>query len=135
MTQPENSYLAFHRNLLKVSYNNLIRQAPFTDELVDPIDTDYLEQYRELIEGLASLDNALIEQGQYLLTRLVRAYPHLVPLVPRDLFWFFGGDCLHYMPDDEIALFQQLDELRFHAEENSQPFHYEDARAKLFGMH
>jgi len=42
--------------------------------------------------------------------------------VPRDLLWFFGGDCLHFMPDDEIAVFQQLEERRYEAEQNDKPF-------------
>jgi hypothetical protein len=43
-------------------------------------------------------------------------------MVPRDLLWFFGGDCLHYMPDEEIGLFQELDERRHQAELDGAPF-------------
>jgi hypothetical protein len=36
--------------------------------------------------------------------------------------WFFGGDCLHFMPDEEIQLYQQLDERRFAVEETGEDF-------------
>jgi hypothetical protein len=26
------------------------------------------------------------------------------------LLWFFGGDCLHYLDDEEIAAYQARDE-------------------------
>ena len=38
------------------------------------------------------------------------------------LLWFFGGDCLHFMPDEEIDLFQRLDERRYEAEERGETF-------------
>ena len=47
-----------------------------------------------------------------LVARLFTTYPDFAPTFPRELLWFFGGDCLHYMPDEEIATFQQLEELR-----------------------
>ena len=36
--------------------------------------------------------------------------------------WFFGGDCLNFMPDEEIEMYQILEERRFHALENDEPF-------------
>ena len=56
-------------------------------------------------------------------------------ILPRDLLWFFGGDCLHYMPDEEISLFQQLDEQRQAAQETQTPFSYEQARLAILGLH
>ena len=67
--------------------------------------------------------------------RVVGSYPHLMPLLYRDLLWFFGGDCLHFMPDEEIAVFQRLDEQREEAKEQQAPFSYREARAKTMGMH
>ena len=58
-----------------------------------------------------------------------------MPLLPRDLLWFFGGDCLHYMPDEEIRIFQELDEQRETAKENNEAFSYEKARLRSMGLH
>ena len=61
----------------------------------------------------------------------VDRYPQIAHLVPRDLLWFFGGDCLHFMPDEEIALYQALDERRFEAEENDEPFDWNQEKQLL----
>lgn len=62
------------------------------------------------------------EQGQWLVGQIVNGYNHLLIAFSRDLLWFFGGSCLHFMPDQEIDFYQQLDELRFAAENQDQPF-------------
>jgi hypothetical protein len=36
----------------------------------------------------------------------------MTPLFPRDVLYLLGGECLHYMPDEEISAYQELDELR-----------------------
>jgi len=82
-----------------------------------------------------SHEPGFLEQGQTLMCRVVGSYPHLMPLLYRDLLWFFGGDCLHFMPDEEIAVFQRLDEQREEAKEQQVPFSYKEARAKTMGMH
>ena len=33
-----------------------------------------------------------------------------MPVIERELFWFFGGECLHYLTDEEITQFQRIDE-------------------------
>jgi len=125
----------YHLNLLKLGYNNLIKQEPFNSDEADPVDAEFLEQFAELIHTFETHDSVAYDDGQYLMARLVRAYPQLVPLVARDLFWLFGGDCLHFMPDEEIERFQQLDELRAQAEESGQAFDYLAARTRLFNPH
>ncbi|MFP3526579.1 PA2817 family protein, partial [Pantoea sp. SIMBA_072] len=52
-------------------------------------------------------------------------------LVPRDLLWFFGGDCLHFMPDSELDLYQQLEELRYEAEQRGAPFDWNVEKQQL----
>ncbi|WP_409525800.1 PA2817 family protein [Nitrincola sp. MINF-07-Sa-05] len=125
----------YHLNLLKLGYNNLIKQEPFNSEDADAVDAEFLEQFAALISAFESHEPVAYDEGQYLMARLVRAYPQLVPLVARDLFWLFGGDCLHFMPDDEISRFQQLDELRAEAEESGKAFDYLAARTRLFNQH
>ncbi|MCV6625069.1 MAG: dehydrogenase [Cellvibrionaceae bacterium] len=69
--------------------------------------------------------------GQWLISHAVANYPEITPQIPRDLFWFFGGDCLHYMPDEEISRFQALDD----ACHNNPETTYQDHRAKILGLH
>ena len=69
-----------------------------------------------------------------LVDRLFTTYPDFAPTFPRELLWFFGGDCLHFMPDDEIAVYQQLDDQRGQAARRGQIFDLQSARAKLLKL-
>ncbi len=60
--------------------------------------------------------------GQDIISQVFQRYPQIAHMVPRDLLWFFGGDCLHFMPDDEIDKYQQLEERRFQALEAGEDF-------------
>ncbi|MFH7813504.1 PA2817 family protein, partial [Acetobacter lovaniensis] len=82
---PEESHALFLER-----FDDLRAQLP-----VDPIESQYL--------------------GQDLLCQVIVRYPQIAHLVPRDLLWYFAGDCLHYMPDEEISLYQALEERRFEA--------------------
>ncbi|WPO98779.1 PA2817 family protein [Pseudomonas sp. HR96] len=91
----------------------------------------FLERYDEL---LALLPTDPVESqylGQDLLTQVIQRYPQIAHLVPRDLLWFFAGDCLHFMPDDEIDLYQALEERRYEAEQNDEPFDWNQEKQLL----
>lgn len=63
---------------------------------------------------------------------MIQRYPQIAHLVPRDLLWFFGGDCLHFMPDVELDLYQQLEERRYAAEQQGESFDWvEEKRIRL----
>lgn len=136
----DKAYFDFHQRLLKAFIEQIQNQVPFipgnsdTQDLDTPSqkDQDFLTELNQLPHSGGS--EHLI-QGQHLLCRIVATYPHLMPLLPRDLLWFFGGDCLHFMPDDEIAIFQRLDEQRQEAIQAGHSFSYEAARAKAMGLH
>ena len=128
----DKSYFDFHLNLLKTFIDQLKQQPPFCIENIDFDDQSFLLELTQLPKVGGS---GLLIQGQQLFCRIVAGYPHLMPLVPRDLLWFFGGDCLHYMPDEEISVFQQLDELRENAKESNEVFSYEKARLSTMGLH
>ena len=128
-------YRSFHLNLLSHAYNNLLRTEPFNMADIAPQDEEFLAQMNQLIDMGQNHDENFFEFGQQLLCKLVRAYPEHVPYVSRDLFWFLGGECLHYMPDEEIEQFQQLDELRFAAEDSGEDFNYEKERARILKLH
>ncbi|MGV8918632.1 MAG: PA2817 family protein [Pseudomonas sp.] len=93
----------------------------------------FMERFVELIELLPQ--NPIESQylGQDILCQVIQRYPQIAHLVPRDLLWYFAGDCLHFMPDDEIALYQALEERRYEAEQNEEPFDW-NMEKKLLSM-
>lgn len=129
-----NPYHQFHIELLKQSYNHLITYSLFNGDEVQHQDQQFLDNFLNLIDECNEFSADYITNGQQFCLQWIRAYPDLSPVLPRDLLWFFGGDCLHYMPDEEINQFQQLDELRFEAESNNQPFNYPVEREKFFKL-
>ncbi len=91
----------------------------------------FLERFEEL---LASLPIDPIESqylGQDILTQVISRYPQIAHLIPRDLLWFFAGDCLHYLSDEEIDLYQALEERRYEAEQNDEPFDWNQEKQLL----
>ena len=96
---------------------------------------DTLRQLAGEFERLARHSGAgLYDDAASAVDRLFTTYPDFAPTFPRDLLWFFGGDCLHFMPDDEIALFQQLDEQRSQAAAGGNILDLQAARAKLLNL-
>lgn len=125
-------YFQFHQSLLNNLYqltDQTLEQSHRTQE--DQVLVEQLEQ----LSKATTIDENFIAVGQQAICRIVAAYPHIAPQTPRDLFWLFGGDCLHYMPDEEIAKYQHLDEQRFEAEDNNTDFDYESERARVLGLH
>ncbi|MGB1238878.1 MAG: PA2817 family protein [Pseudomonadales bacterium] len=127
-------YQEFHIELLEQTYNNLIQMPPFNTQSCSTQDQVFLERFSALIEDFKVLKSGYTEQGQDFCCTWVRAYPDLVPVLPRDLLWYFGGDCLHFMPDEEIDTFAQLDERRHDAQSAQQTFDYPKERAKAFNL-
>ncbi|GEM_PF-1710226 len=92
------------------------------------------DSLRELAQSFAALDDAdrdLYVEGPPLVSRLFTTYPDFAPGFPRDLLWFFAGECLHYMPDEEIASWQQLDELRREAAASGKVLDLRQAHASI----
>ena len=85
-------------------------------------------------KALAKGEHELYSEGPGLVSRLFSTYPDFAPSFPRDLLWFFGGDCLHFMPDPEIAVYQQLDDMRAEACERGETLDLRTARSCLLGL-
>lgn len=130
----QNSYHLFHIDLLKQTYNHILQFKPFSQPDLSAEDGEFLQLFSDLISQTTEFDSGYIDNGQLLVTRWIRMYPELVPLIPRDLLFFFGGDCLHFMPDEELQLFQALDEKRYAAESNREVFEYSKERAISLGL-
>ena len=101
------------------------------EQVLDDSHALFLERYDELLAELPRDPVSSQYLGQDLISQVFHRYPQIAHLVPRDLLWFFAGDCLHYMPDEEIALYQRLDERRFEAEANDEPFDWQHEKQWL----
>ncbi|WP_293267140.1 PA2817 family protein [Neptunomonas sp.] len=134
LSQMSNNYHDFHIDLLKQTYNHILQFTPFCQEELSTEESEFLQLFSELILQTTEFQESYIENGQNLITRWIRSYPELVPLLPRDLLFFFGGDCLHFMPDEELQLFQKLDEKRYTAESQGDTFEYSRERAIALGL-
>ncbi len=109
----------------------------FADRLAQEADkTSPDDPLRQLAAGFRALarGEAIYEEGPGLVNTLFTHAPEFAPLFPRDLLWFIGGDCLHFMPDEELAKYQQLEDMRIEAAAESAPFDYRAERAKLLNL-
>ncbi|EQM70758.1 MULTISPECIES: PA2817 family protein [Pseudomonas] len=125
-----NSYLDHHLALLAHLRGILVALGE-AEQVPEENHALFVERFEELMSELPRDPEASLYLGQDLISQVFHRYPQIAHLVPRDLLWFFGGDCLHFMPDEEIALFQRLDERRFEAEENDEPFDWNQEKQFL----
>lgn len=99
--------LEHYVTLLTQVQARLIKAQPLIPELLEG---DILHQLAEVIEQLQQHTGAGYDLAQTWLVRLFTHLPQLAPVVERELLWFFGGDCLHFLSDEEIQAFQQADD-------------------------
>ena len=101
------------------------------EQIQDDTPALFLERFDELLSELAIDPESSLYLGQDLICQIFHRYPQAAHLVPRDLLWFFAGDCLHYMPDEEIDIYQQLEDRRYAAEERGEPFDWNSEKQLL----
>ena len=92
------------------------------------------DSLRELAVAFDKVSNGqadLYDKAPALIARLFETYPDFAPTFLRELLWFLGGECLHFMPDEEISAFQHLDELRIEAQYSGKVLDFQAAHAKL----
>ncbi|QJD71321.1 PA2817 family protein [Marinobacterium sp. LSUCC0821] len=124
-TTPLTDFHQFHLNLLKIGYNNLIKQPMFhDDEEYSDTAEELLSLYRDTVEAYESHTDEAYELGQRLMTRIVGTFPQFLPLISRDLLWLFGGDCIAYLSDEEIDQYTALDEARYEQEQQDASLDY-----------
>lgn len=95
------------------------------------------EAFAELARDFASLQErseALLDEGPPLVARMLTTAPQLAQEFPRGLLWYLGGECLHYMPDEEIDRYTALDEQRRDAVARDEPFDWQRALASKSGL-
>ncbi|HSG62352.1 MAG TPA: PA2817 family protein [Pseudomonadales bacterium] len=127
-------YQGYHRQLLQQFLASVESSAPFAGNTFSEQDHAFLSRLRDL-SGSTTVDEAFFSEGQALLCQVVATYPHLTPVIPRDLLWYFSGDCLHFLSDEEIDVYSQLDEIRFEAEKHGATFNMAEAKQTIRKWH
>lgn len=69
-----------------------------------------IARLERLQEKLETAQSDYEFEGREFLMTLQGQFPDIWPLVERQLLWFFGGECLHFLDEDEIVWFQAEDE-------------------------
>jgi hypothetical protein len=116
-------YFTYHVDLLRQFKENISQDRPYRDNFNELSEND--QQFIHTLDTICAAETyseEMSEQGQWLVGQIVNGHNHLLISFSRDLLWFFGGSCLHFMPDHEIDFYQQLDELRYAAENQDRPF-------------
>jgi hypothetical protein len=124
----DEQYLIYCQSLLKGFASDFSQR---TEALTEK---DSLHELALAFAELARGDRDLYEDGPGLVSRLFVTYPDFAPTFPRDLLWFLGGECLHFMPDEEIEQHQQLTDLRQDAAARGEQLDLTAARAKLLKL-
>ena len=71
-----------------------------------------LESLAAQCRELGKRSAALLDEAPALIYRLFTVAPGVAQGFPRDLLWYLGAECLHFMPDEEIERYTALDESR-----------------------
>ena len=127
-----NSHLQFHTQLLNELAAYIDATPPFSTETLTEDDKNFYALLQRLTSDDSHPDEFMTD-GQSLLSSIVMKYPQITPRVPRDLFWYFGGDCLHYLEDSEISAFQQLDENYHTSLTDDKDSNYQNLREAMIG--
>lgn len=127
-------YHRYHLALLTSLFDTLRAQTLLMAQVPEESNELFLERFEELIAQLEAGDQDALYSGQEIICQVISRYPQVAHLIPRDLLWYFGGDCLHFMPDEEIAQYQLLDEHMAEATARGEEFNWEQARQLLMSQ-
>ena len=107
--------------------------SPFDQTDLNSEEVDFLEKWGSLMTLIESSSPDYTFEAQDLLSRFIRCYANLVPLIKRELLWFVGGECLHFLGDEEMALYQQLEDQLYALEAQNAPYDIAKEIATLRG--
>ncbi|WP_323833968.1 PA2817 family protein [Pseudomonas sichuanensis] len=127
-----NPHLEYHLQLLH-HLRTILAALGEAEQVPEESHALFLERFDELLTLLPQDPLQSQYLGQDLICQVIQRYPQIAHLVPRDLLWFFGGDCLHFMPDEELALYQTLEENRYEAEQKGEKFDWHQEKQRLPG--
>lgn len=123
-----NNRLAYHLEMLQETLQRLEKAE---ERESNAVGEGILQQFRELIDQLTEHKDSAYDTGQDLLHKIGTHNPQLMPAIDRALFWFFGGNCMHFITDEEITRFQHLDEMAAEAEAEGREYDYRSAGRSL----
>ena len=123
-----NNRLKYHLELLNETLSRIEKAAANESGVID---ADILQQFRDVIDQLTEHRDSAYDPGQDLLSKIGTHQPQLMPAVDRALLWFFGGECMHFLSDEEITRFQHLDEMAAEAEAEGKEYDYRSAGRSL----
>ncbi len=128
------SYKQFHESLISQLGNAVRATPPFNGGELTELQALFLSRLEKL-ENCDTYENIdqQRELGQWVTCSIISHYPHLTTSIARDLLWYFGGDCLHFLGDAEIAAFQTLDERFYAISESNESVNFEKLRHELLG--
>ncbi|WP_417553570.1 PA2817 family protein [Marinomonas fungiae] len=111
------SRIQFIISRLQVLQQRIQEHDPFDRSELAEEEQDFINKWGELIIAGNQAQPEFLFDAQELLSRFIRCYPNLVPLMHRELLYFVGGECLHFLGDEELAFYQQIDEQLYDAEQ------------------
>lgn len=123
-----NNRLAYHLELLQETLQRLEKAE---ERESNAVGEEILQQFRDLIDQLTEHRDSAYDTGQDLFNKIGTHNPQIMPAIDRALFWFFGGNCMHFMTDEEITRFQHLDEMSAEAEAEGREYDYRSAGRSL----
>lgn len=100
----------------------IAEHAPFNQPDLAEEELDFLEKWDDLIKHIQDNTHDYSFEAQEILSRFIRCYANLVPLIKRELLWFVGGECLHFLGDEEITLYQQLEDHLYELDTQNQSY-------------
>ncbi|MCR8924299.1 dehydrogenase [Dasania sp. GY-MA-18] len=122
------------KNLFSSLYKHCAVQPPFCNDELSESEQSFINTL-ELLANNSLSDETLYEKGQLLIENIIANYPMLVPALNRDILWLLGGNCMHYLGDDELSDYQRIDELLHEADSNNTPLSFQEAKAKVLKLH
>ena len=125
-----NAYQHDHLQLLE-HLRGILVALQASEQIPEDSHALFLERFAELLALLPKEPLQSQYLGQDLICQVIQRYPQIAHLVPRDLLWFFAGDCLHFMPDEELELYQQLEERRYDAQQRGEAFDWHAEKQQL----
>ena len=111
-----------NHNLVLLSHlRSILVAVGEAEQIPDDSHALFLERFDEMMLALPVDPIESQYLGQDIMCQVIERYPQIAHLVPRDLLWFFGGACFNFMPDEELDMYQALEERRHEAEANDEP--------------
>ncbi|MGK0440434.1 MAG: hypothetical protein ACJA0N_000223 [Pseudohongiellaceae bacterium] len=111
-----------------------LTQAQFTEQPLSESDEQFISRLKALAGGELTQED-IYEKGQYFIEGIIANYPMITPVLNRDILWLLGGNCMHFMADEEIQKYQALDEIFYQAQQQDKPISYQEAKAQAFHLH